>query len=127
MMTFKQIEDLLFQYLEYLHDEFGLLLEVRLVLDVNGSYPKARDYAKTNSREIFLSPKILHASIPRVEGLLRHELGHVILMTDGDYDHSEREADEIAEFCFRAPIYYDEDGVQSTKEGIRPRPNHLPQ
>lgn len=126
-MTFEQIEDLLFQYLEYLREEFGLYLDVHLVLDVHGDYPKARDYAKTNSQEIFFSPKILHASVPRIEGLLRHELGHVILMTDGDYDHSEREADEIAEYCFRAPIYYDAEGVQSTERGVRPRPSHLPQ
>ena len=97
-----------------------------LVIDYTGDYPKARDYAKTTGDTIYVSPKILDADLPRVEGLLYHELGHVLLMQHGDYDHSENYADYIAELCFSTPIYYDTEGVQTIAGGARPRPDYLP-
>jgi hypothetical protein len=40
-------------------------------------------------------------------------------------DHSERQADKLAEDLFGSPIYYDNDLIQSTERGVRPRPRHL--
>lgn len=126
-MKAQEIRTLFSQMCDFIRQEHGIDLPVSLVIDYNGSYPKPRDFAKTNSQCIFLSPKILKAPRHRVEGLLRHELGHVLLMRQGDYDHSEQTADDIAELCFGEKILYDQDGVQSTKVGVYPRPLHLPQ
>ena len=112
--------------LEYIRSVHGMDVDVDLVIDYTGDYPKARDYAKTTGDTIYVSPKILDADLPRVEGLLYHELGHVLLMQQGDYDHSEIYADYIAELCFSTPIYYDIEGVQTIAGGARPRPEHLP-
>lgn len=101
-------------------------LELDLVIDYEGSYPKPRDYAKTTGDCIYFSPKILKASRERIEGLLRHEFGHVLLMNIGNYDHSEREADVVAERFLGKNIYYDDEDVQTIAFGTRPRPNHLP-
>lgn len=87
-----------------------------------------------------MSPKILSAPVDRVDGIIRHELGHVLDLTrpaEGldrwarsrgvKLPHTpERRADAIAEAVWRSPIYYDEDLlVQSTTRGIAPRPAHL--
>lgn len=112
--------------LQHLLLNWGLALDLEVRIDTLGDYPKPRDFAKTDGRVIYLSPKILSSDIERVEGLLYHELGHAILMDMGDYTHSERSADLVAEECFDVEIYYDEIGVQTTLGGRRPRPSHLP-
>jgi len=104
----------------------GFSIPVTVILDFQGAYPNVRDYAKTDGRVLYLSPKILTASRSRIEGLLRHELAHVALMHFGDYDHSEAHCDRIAEELFQSKIYYDRDFVQNSKGGSRPRPAHLP-
>ena len=105
---------------------WGIDLDVELVLDTSGVYPKVRDYARTDGNCIYFSPKILDASNDRIEGLLRHELAHVILMRKGLFLHSEVEADAIAEWAFGLPIRYDIDDVQSISRGRIGRPLHLP-
>jgi len=114
------------EIIAYIEVHHGMFLDVDLVIDHNGSYPKPRDYAKTSGEVIYVSPKILSADRERVLGLLYHEIGHVLLMQQGDYDHSELHADYIAELCFSVPIYYDIEGVQTIRGGERPRPPHLP-
>ena len=126
-MKVQEIRALFSQMRDFIRQAHGIDLSVRLIIDYNGSYPKSRDFAKTNCECIYLSPKILTAPRHRIEGLLRHELGHVLLMTYGNYDHSEKEADGIAEACFGGKILYDAEGVQSTRYGVHPRPKHLPQ
>ena len=88
--------------LEYIRSVHGMDIDVDLVIDRTGNYPKARDYAMTTGDTIYVSPKILSADLPRVQGLLYHELGHVLLMQQGDYDHSELYADYIAGCVFDA-------------------------
>jgi hypothetical protein len=65
----------------------------------------------------------------RVEGILRHELAHAVLLHGGDTEHTERDADEVAEALFGSPIFYDEDDVQTTDPSApgarRPRPEYL--
>ena len=104
----------------------GFSIPVTVILDFQGAYPNVRDYAKTDGRVLYLSPKILTARRSRIEGLLRHELAHIALMHFGDYDHSEAHCDRVAEELFHSKIYYDRDFVQNSKGGSRPRPAHLP-
>ncbi len=116
------------QMLDHLRYRHGIDLDVDLVVDWVGSYPEPRDFAKTTGTTIFISPKLSRGghSVERVRGLLYHEIGHVLLMQQGDYDHSEEYADYIAELCFQTPISYDTEDVQTTGNGTRPRPRHLP-
>jgi len=126
-MSWEEIELLFSKLLSQIQQKHGIQLSVVLFCDWGGAYPKVRDFAQTDGDCINLSPKIIGEPRHRVCALLMHELGHVLLMRDGDYTHSERYADEIAELCFGVPIYYDKEGVQTLNTGIRPRPNHLPQ
>jgi hypothetical protein len=84
--------------------------------------------------------KVVHAPPPRLDALVRHELGHVI-----DYgtertaldtwaasrgvvlpDTPERRADAVCEAVWGAPIFYDEEDVQTVLPGgVRPRPERL--
>lgn len=105
----------------------GQPINVVLELDYTSRYPNKRDYAKTTGDVIYFSPKILSATKERMDGLMRHEFAHVILMKQGDFDHSERETDLVAEAVFGGFIYYDSDDVQTTLRGKRPRPAYLPQ
>jgi hypothetical protein len=125
-MREQAIHSLFKKMLDSIHRRHKIKLDTILVIDWDGDYPKTRDYAQTNSVSIWLSPKALKAPRHRVEGILRHEFGHVLLMKHGDFDHSERDADITAEACFGGKILYDSDGVQSTKFGVSPRPEHLP-
>lgn len=126
-MTLDQIEDVLNNLLDYLYRTKGIDLNVDVVIDYHGSYPKRRDYAKTTGTVIYFSPKILRASEDRLQGLLRHELAHALLIQAGDFDHSEAYTDEIAESFFGKPIFYDKQDVQCISGGVRPRPLYLPQ
>lgn len=104
----------------------GRPLMVSLVVDYERSYPKPRDYAQTDGSVIYVSPKMLLAEQHRVEGLLRHEFAHVVFIQSGNWNHSEREADLLAEELFGAKILYDSDDIQSISHGRAPRPNYLP-
>lgn len=126
-MRLADIVDQANEILDYLYDNHGIELTVSIVIDNLGSYPNPRDYAKTTGRVIYFSPKILKASEDRLQGLLRHELAHALLMQNGDVNHSEIYADETAEICFGMPIYYDTQDVQCISGGVRPRPSYLPQ
>jgi len=97
-----------------------------VVLGASENFPKARDFAYTDGAYIYFSPKILSAPTHRVDGLLRHELAHVILMQKGLFSHSERDADRVAAWAFGTPILYDSEDIQSTLEGRPVRPSYLP-
>jgi hypothetical protein len=85
------------------------------------------------------APKILVADYERADGVVRHEIGHVIdLCIPRDaLDNwaasqgvhlprtSERRADAIAEALWGEPLRYDHDLVQTTGNGEYPRPRHL--
>lgn len=66
----------------------------------------------------------------RQQGVLCHELAHVALLAAGRIEHSEREADAMAETLFWPHrIYYDADDVQTvdlSRMASRYRPDHLP-
>lgn len=124
-MDIEEINQLKRALLHKLEVRTGIVFDLPIVIDRKGFYPKKRDYAKTDGNAIYFSPKILEASSSRVDGLLRHELAHAILMNEGLH-HSEADTDRIAEWAFGDFIFYDEDGVQSTLGGTRPRPAYLP-
>ena len=127
MITQKQLEEHFYCLKTIAETVLGYPIKVELKIDNESRYPKLRDYAKTTGDIIYFSPKIFQASKERMDGLMRHEFAHVILMKQGDFDHSEREADLIAEIVFGGNIYYDDQDIQTTLAGKRPRPHYLPQ
>jgi len=90
-----------------------------------GRFPNKRDFAYTDGQCIYFSPKIKESSAFRIQGLVRHEIAHVLFMQEGTA-HDEIDADNLALVVFGEPIYYDESDVQTTLPGISPRPEHLP-
>lgn len=129
-------------------DAFGIDAErVPLYVDF-GPYPhfkKKRGYAVAISNgdgtyHLRFAPKTLKAASHRVDGLIRHELGHLAdyLVPKDDLDAlcvehygvklprtDERRADTIALAVWGVPLRYDADLVQSTHHGVTPRPAHL--
>jgi hypothetical protein len=81
------------------------------------------------SFRIAIAAKMNDADDSRVEGLLRHELAHAVLLHGGDMEHTERDADEVAEELFGSPLFYDDEDVQTTDQSApgarRPRPPYL--
>lgn len=74
---------------------------------------------------IVYAPKLVTSNVHRIRGVLGHEYGHAVLMTEGLDRHSERDADKVAEDLFGFDVSYDADLVQTTRRGTRPRPAHL--
>lgn len=113
-----------------------------------GDYPHfhtSRGHAVTFGSEgclhctIRVAEKLIKAPKHRFDGVLRHELGHVvdIVVPASKLDAwaasrgrvlstgIERRADDIAELIWGEKLRYDSDLVQSTKHGVYPRPVHL--
>jgi hypothetical protein len=129
-------------------DAFGIdAARVPLYVDF-GPYPhfkKKRGYAVAISNgdgtyHIRFAPKTLQAPEHRADGLMRHELGHLVdyLVPKDDLNRicaeyygvqlpktAERRADTIALAVWGEPLRYDADLVQSTRHGVTPRPRHL--
>lgn len=96
-------------------------------------------YTEPYNCHMLYAEKILSAPAHRADGVVRHELGHVVDMTFTDSELAlwsrllgvslpstpERRADAIAEAVWGEPILYDRDLVQSTVLGTAPRPRHL--
>lgn len=101
--------------------------KLKYVIDDPKKYPKARDYAMTDGYTVFLAPKILKANLSRVQGLLRHEMGHAVFLQAGWHDHTERQTDKMAEVLFGDVIYYDKEDIQTieAKGNKTPRPSYL--
>ena len=85
------------------------------------------------------SEKVGNAPVDRVDGVIRHEIGHVVdhLVPARELNEwaarrgvglaptSELRADDIAEAIWGEPLRYDEIEVQSTSVGKVGRPKHL--
>lgn len=120
---------------EALHERFEELCDVvssnaALVVDeeaaLAGRDPDSpRAFAATDGYVVYVRPKLAEQTVERIDGVLMHELGHVILIQSGYPDHTERECDACAEGAFGIAICYDADDVQTTGLGVRPRPAHL--
>jgi len=90
---------------------------------------------------IRLAKKLTKAPRHRQDGIIRHELGHVLDLTLPARElnawcrkrgvrlpakkHGEIRADAIAHAVWGKPLKYDKDTVQSTTQGTWPRPAHL--
>ena len=90
---------------------------------------------------IRLAQKLVTSPQHRQDGIIQHELGHVIDLTIPHRQldrwaarrgvslpaqaHGEIRADAIAQSVWGKPLLYDRDTVQSTKRGTWPRPKHL--
>lgn len=85
-------------------------------------------------------PKLLAQHRTRIDGVLRHELGHVVdhllpprRVNDRGRTRGlsriaatpERRADDVALLIWGTPLRYDEELVQNTSVGVHPRPRHL--
>lgn len=121
-------------------------MSVNITWDI-GPYPhfdQPRGFAVAVNRadgsyHIRFAKKTLHCQMHRADGLIRHEIGHIIdfLYAPEDLNHwarqrhvhlpptDERRADAIAYAIWGQPIKYDEDTVQSTRVGVHPRPEFL--
>ena len=127
--------------------QLALGVEVFPVSWAIGSHPhfrKPRGFGVTYEGppcRVVLARKLKRESASRQEGIIRHELGHVIdflyaedevnrwafrrgLMLPGQ-DIAEMRADAIARALWGDTIYYDSDDVQSITEGVAPRPRRL--
>ena len=90
---------------------------------------------------IRLSEKLLRARPDRQDGIIQHELGHVVDLICAPakldrwsrgrgvqlppQEQGEIRADAIALAIWGKPLRYDKDTVQSTTRGVWPRPAHL--
>ena len=91
-------------------------------------FPALRDHAyciDVQPPAIVYAPKLERADAARIEGVLRHEFGHALAFFTHSPEHTERDADTVAALVFGAPIRYDADDVQTTGEGVTPRPRRL--
>jgi len=84
-----------------------------------------RAFAATDGDTVYVRPKLAAQPPERIDAVLMHELGHVILIRHGYDEHTERDCDECAEGAFGVEISYDADDVQTLGPGVRPRPAHL--
>lgn len=106
-------------------------VEVGLCVDdaVGRRSPRACAYCQElgdNRRYMIgVAPKMLSASYARIQAVLAHELGHVVLLAEGNEHHTERDADRVAEQMFGLRICYDDEDIQTTGPGVRPRPSYL--
>lgn len=81
----------------------------------------ARCYVASRKMEVQFHPLALERlDEHQFRALLRHELAHCC-----DPALSERDTDALAEYVTLEPIYYDEDDIQTTLGGVRPRPDYL--
>jgi len=68
---------------------------------------------------VHLSPRLESMTSDKRDGVVLHELGHAVLMLEGDDSHSEHDADVMAERIFGKKIRYDpEDWIQTTGKGV---------
>ena len=117
--------------LQGLSSKLNLNLSLILREGASKEFPLLRDFAYTyqdgNDYIIVVAPKLDRQSKKRQEGIILHELAHIVLLSRGHPNHSEREADSLVREEWGIPIAYDSQDVQTTGKGTYPRPSHLHQ
>lgn len=114
------------------------LAQVRLEVDPVIHQRSARSYGDARLTDqgptICLAPELATCPACERDGVIGHELGHVVVLLGlvkpmRGYDAAERQADEIAERLFGQQIFYTENGkvqcMGKGAKGIRPRPKGL--
>jgi len=86
---------------------------------------EARACAAADDGTVYIAPKVLSFDRDRQCGVLMHELAHVALLQAGQDDHTEREADALAESLWGTQINYDDDDIQTIGPGTHTRPERL--
>jgi hypothetical protein len=108
----------------------------RFVIGNANHFQNERGFAVTRTDtvaffEVCFSARLCDQPLPRIEAIVRHELGHVIdyalpgIQLPGLPLTRERRADALAEHVWRTHIYYDEEDVQTLEAGASPRPERL--
>lgn len=96
----------------------GVPFKLRMVIGHKDDFPEARDHAFCSFEDgvgtLTLAPKCLRIGTYRLDGLLMHELAHLVYLAGGEPEHSEAETDALAEHLFGVPIRYDAELVQTT-------------
>jgi hypothetical protein len=108
---------------------FSGVAKTALILDPT-VHDTPRHFACTNKSQVRVAPELSAEPPEVISAVLRHELGHVVVLCGyakaaRGRDAQERQADEIAERVYGKHISYDERGVQTLKAGTRPRPMGL--
>lgn len=103
---------------------YGLRLNTQISRD-RSLFPKRRDMAYCDGKNIVFSDKMLLLPIENQIAVIAHEIAHCNLIQRG-IEHSERDADRHAEDIFAIKISYDHNDIQTTGQGTRPRPRYLP-
>ena len=119
---------------------FPNLPNIRIVLRWDaGTHGREFAYFDPTEKVIAVSPRLLREPMGRIIGVLRHELGHVIHESVGRHGllqhlgtlafSDEVLADQVAEFVWGSPIFYDSEDVQTVDPMMmhsRVRPSYLP-
>jgi hypothetical protein len=105
-------------------------IEILLSLGSQSEFPNKRDFAYSTMRNshcgiVVFSPLFWKENKKTIIAIFRHELAHIIYNSEGDFEHSEQDADDLAEDIWGDRIYYDDDDIQTLNIGKYPRPEHL--
>lgn len=112
-----------------------VLKNVRLRVGPSAHFPTARSFGYCTSPDnprreppvITVAPDFAKQDVDRQEAILRHELAHAVAIVLDVPEHSEVDADRLAQRLFGSRIYYDSDDVQTIRKTHQPtRPAHLP-
>ena len=129
MSNFKKITELIKREVQKLNPDISTKLPIIFLREgLDTEFPKDRDYAYSSYDNeqyvIVFSKKMYHANLSRIRAIMRHELAHIVFMTN-DQDHSEQETDDLAEELWGDRLYYDDEDVQTLRQEHYPRPSHL--
>lgn len=119
---------------------FPKIPELKIRLDWSaGTRGRAFGYFDPSNGMITISPRLLKQPAGRIAGVIRHEIGHLVHETIGRRglvrhlgslsSSDEVLADQIAEYIWNSPIFYDAEDVQTIdpqRAHSRMRPAHLP-
>ena len=107
----------------------GLFFNEDAALDSCGSQSNRNfaytELSDTNKIKVVVASKLFTQNRTTISAIMAHEFGHVVLFIMGKLDHTEREADAMAEKIFKNKIYYDSSGIQCYRSGTRPRPDWI--
>lgn len=103
---------------------YGLRLDTEISYN-RKLFPKKRDMAFCDGSRIVFSDKMFSLPTENQIAVIAHEIAHCNLIQRG-IEHNERDADRHAEDIFAFKISYDHNDIQTTGQGIRPRPGYLP-
>ncbi len=107
---------------------------IRLSYEAEDDDPRHLAYTDTSDDQItiVISPRLARFKQDKIDGVLYHELGHIL---DHLHDYPaieeedpERRADAIVKYCYGVRIYYGRRDLIQTldpKEGVWPRPEGL--